>query len=322
MAEEITRVVYWCPVCPCIQSNIKNYLSHVRRVHKFGDMDGKLYPIHVKDAVAKTKLVYDTGLEVSRYRCVACSHVFKSRTSTSHHLRLSPDGCLTCVSVCPEGVKLNETVGQSLLCVQEEAHLCTICGKSYTQRGSLSYHYQTVHAGDERKYTCDVCSATFKIVKNLEIHRRTHQAVRRKYICEICGKDYVTSTGLYMHKEAKHLTPRKYPCPVCHKLIFPKCRLNHHMKIHDVNRPTFTCGQCGQNFSNEYNLSVHERIHTGVKPYKCTVCVAAFAQKSSLNVHMRKHGMEIQQPRPPMEMEDISPQQPTPPIQIKDVSPP
>ena len=35
-----------------------------------------------------------------------------------------------------------------------------------------------------------------------------------------------------------------------------------------------------------------ENIHRGHKPYKCRLCSAAFAQKNSLDVHMKKHAKE------------------------------
>jgi uncharacterized Zn-finger protein len=50
------------------------------------------------------------------------------------------------------------------------------------------------------------------------------------------------------------------------------------------------CDVCLKPFQSYHKLVLHYRIHTGERPYVCTLCGHATAQKSNLGLHMqRKH---------------------------------
>uniref|UniRef100_A0A672Q1K1 Ovo-like zinc finger 1b n=1 Tax=Sinocyclocheilus grahami TaxID=75366 RepID=A0A672Q1K1_SINGR len=51
---------------------------------------------------------------------------------------------------------------------------------------------------------------------------------------------------------------------------------------------TYSCEHCGKGFNDAFDLKRHVRTHTGVRLYKCTMCVKAFAQRCSLESHLKK----------------------------------
>ncbi|KAK7106761.1 hypothetical protein V1264_017981 [Littorina saxatilis] len=298
VSEELGRSLYWCPICYRVYSCHYSLNSHVTHVHNTSGVQGKLYSLQLKDAVAKRKLVHEDGVEVTRYRCLACGCLYSSHLAITAHLRMSSETMgLTCRTKCRDGVKIRGKTGEALFSPPDSAHLCTICGKSVTTARSLVHHYQNVHTVQPKNIACPLCPAMFSDPEYLRTHKRRIHGPRRKfYICDTCGKGYMSMTGLKQHVDMAHQGLVKHPCPVCHKMFYPRF-LKYHLRIHESNRQRYYCTKCEQSFSSSYNLSVHERIHFGIKPYRCTMCDAAFAQKSSLNVHVRKHGMEIQQPR-------------------------
>ena len=67
-------------------------------------------------------------------------------------------------------------------------HLCTDCGKSFTEEALLLIHQTRVH--DKTSYSCDECGADVIGKVSLSNHKRRHKipAVRylRKHKCEKC----------------------------------------------------------------------------------------------------------------------------------------
>ena len=49
------------------------------------------------------------------------------------------------------------------------------------------------------------------------------------------------------------------------------------------------CPDCGQTYRHKYGLKVHRATHTGQLPFKCDICEKAFALKSQLKRHEKRH---------------------------------
>ena len=60
-----------------------------------------------------------------------------------------------------------------------------------------------------------------------------------------------------------------------------------------IGKKPFKCDVCVKAFARSSDLARHKRTHTGEKPFKCDVCDKAFSQSSSLHGHKRIHTGEI-----------------------------
>ena len=107
---------------------------------------------------------------------------------------------------------------------------------------------------------CNICDATFKTQRNLNIHTNSVHKVKNKPInSEETFQD--SQTG-----EKEHL--------VVHKPI--KCNI------------------CNAPFKTQQNLKFHTNsVHEGKKPFKCNICGASFARTAHLNIQGQPLGIDI-----------------------------
>ncbi|CAC5364136.1 KRAB [Mytilus coruscus] len=112
----------------------------------------------------------------------------------------------------------------------------------------------------ERKYRCDVCSASFK--KSC----KPVKSAMSQFLCGQCSNSFCSKSQLLIH-------------------------LKEH-RGEDV----FYCKICNKPFLHEYLLKRHKVVHSDKKPYKCRVCKVEFSWISSLRTHiMTKHKDKIKE---------------------------
>ncbi|XP_070203247.1 gastrula zinc finger protein XlCGF46.1-like [Littorina saxatilis] len=301
----VDRELYWCPACLTALSDLKRYTAHIRHYHSTKGMEGKLYPLPLKDAIAMKKLVYEAGSELTYYQCLKCFQVCESLYPMAAHLRVTQDNAFTCLTLASDGFEAHRQIVKALSSQPGLSSLCNTCGKHFSDYSCLWFHQSTVHKALGKQHLCHICNASFTHVRYLRKHIKTHSPNRKKYLCDTCGSSYLSIGGLEDHLDRIHRS-RRFACQVCGKAFLSRRMLYQHNLSHSRGAD-FTCSQCSRTFVTQYCLKVHQRIHTGEKPYGCEVCEAAFAQKNSLNVHMRKHGIEIQKPRRNLQQEGGSP---------------
>merc|ERR1719394_1017154 len=130
---------------------------------------------------------------------------------------------------------------------------CGDCGKEFSTRGGMRYHWRAVHSG-LRPFECRDCGATFTRKDSYDSHQVMH-ANSKPYICGDCGKTFVSG-----HQKRSH------------------------ERTHTGERP-YQCSTCGRTFAQKHQMITHTRIHTGEKPYQCGKCQQWFKHLSSRRNH-------------------------------------
>ncbi|XP_041952360.1 oocyte zinc finger protein XlCOF8.4-like [Alosa sapidissima] len=80
---------------------------------------------------------------------------------------------------------------------------CTLCGKAFTAKSSLTAHHIT-HTG-EKPHRCSTCGKGFGLVCNLRTHERIHTG-ERPYVCTHCGRSFTQKHVLNRHVCLSHKT--------------------------------------------------------------------------------------------------------------------
>ncbi|XP_073345290.1 uncharacterized protein [Pagrus major] len=166
----------------------------------------------------------------------------------------------------------------------DEPFCCDVCGKRFTDRGSLRRHMR-VHAG-VKPFSCDVCGKRFIQQGHLETHMRVHTG-EKPFCCCHCGKGFTEQGNLNKHMRV-HTGEKPYGCGDCGKRFTHQGGLKRHMRVHTGEKP-FVCDDCGTRYSFKTNLVTHMRVHTGVRPFGCDVCGTRFSLNTNLKKHMRVH---------------------------------
>nr|XP_027225742.1 zinc finger protein 430-like [Penaeus vannamei] len=240
------------------------------------------------------------------FPCPDCEQVFNTFTDLRHHCFVGHMG------------------------IAQEAHVCTLCSKTFSSSSALKVHVETIH-DRKHSYKCEECHETFNKKTNMQNHlRRVHQAAESKRLqCDLCRQEVPVSSELRKHVERVHLkcaparscvpsagspsaTPghevhlsavhnkdTQYPCPACSMVFY---RLNDHgqpQAAHARGKEvrTHVCPTCSKGFCSNSDLRTHINVvHQDVRKHVCDVCDKAFKVASHLTYHKRKHTGETRLP--------------------------
>ena len=133
-----------------------------------------------------------------------------------------------------------------------EAHICDECGRSFTSRGSLAVHQDTVHV-----IKCEDCQEKFDTQAELDKHRVTHLEK-----CFFCEEMFKTSREIENHLEAQH--EKKCTAVGCENKFYTGEALDDHIKEYHH----FPCSKCSFILQSLEDLTEHTQLlHTFICDY-------------------------------------------------------
>ncbi|CAJ0609760.1 unnamed protein product, partial [Cylicocyclus nassatus] len=116
--------------------------------------------------------------DAAGFSCDRCGKVFSYSYYRDKHLKYTRcvdngDRKYPC-PICPRSFEKRDRLRIHILHVHENhrPHLCTVCGKAFSQSSSLNKHLR-VHSG-ERPYKCSFCPKAFTASSILRTHVRQH----------------------------------------------------------------------------------------------------------------------------------------------------
>nr|CAD7407722.1 unnamed protein product [Timema poppensis] len=174
-----------------------------------------------------------------------------------------------------EHLNMSGNLRHSTLCKRSKSHLCKVCGKSYTTKGSLLLH-TNIHKG--QRFNCKKCGMTFTYKSNLRSHLLRHLGFML-FKCETCGKNFNQNSNLTRHKMI-HEEEVLFKCRWCAKSFTQNSYLETHSRF-----KAFKCEECGMNFALKSHLKCHSLKHSKQLLFVCEVCGKSFNQKRYLTMH-------------------------------------
>ena len=252
---------------------------------------GDTHRCHEKKCQDRLQIYNSEG---NQYSCVSCQETFRcKRDFDLHNQRFHSDLTRSVCTLCGSTFAVESARKQHMKLVHCERKVsCTKCNKMFKTKYHLKEHYERSHGGDKTKFLCTVCGKGFTNEGSLRTHELIHTTRPRKFPCNACGKAFMT-VGMLKQHEIRHSSERPFTCSFCGRRFLRKADCLHHERRHtgEVPRP-FKCETCDKAYESRWDLNEHKRSHTGERPYCCTLCPTTYVFGSKLKIHYReKHGL-------------------------------
>ena len=173
---------------------------------------------------------------------------------------------------------------------QRQRFPCTICEKSYSQKGKLNFHVKTSHMpGGDNLIKCLYCEKTFATMVGKARHDAIVHMGRKEYTCDICDKTFGTKVQLTGHLRSVHMDKEdRLKCNQCNSAFSYNKTLKEHLKrCGKAENKEFQCSQCP---ATKRSQSRHEVSQHQDKPNICETCGQEFRYQFTYKRHIdRKH---------------------------------
>lgn len=158
---------------------------------------------------------------------------------------------------------------------------CEFCDFTCKQRRQMAGHRashsnmikKSKPSGKERDHMCSICGKILSTRGSFFVHMKYHND-QRDYSCKMCDKKFYSKRDVAMHVESFH-EKKVFECEICGVKCTWKNALYKHMRKHDETSFKHECSYCGKKFIAANELRVHIWRHTG-QQLNCEICGAGY----------------------------------------------
>ncbi|XP_017853468.1 uncharacterized protein LOC108607282 [Drosophila busckii] len=191
-------------------------------------------------------------------------------------------------------------------------YYCNVCSIQFHTAEEFENHKQLhLGAGNEVKYNCELCTASFREKSNYDEHLRRHNdelflptlALNHSILDStagdgeaVSGTDALSSgCAAGVGDDDESFTPdgpKEYFCEVCHRSFASSGHLNAHRIVHqDERERCYRCDypQCSKSFVSRHSLFDHLKQHYSNEEFKCDICGKSFKSTKNLQNHKQIH---------------------------------
>lgn len=212
--------------------------------------------------------------------CSVCALVFTSSSLLDQH-RFDFEDQMTCCQCKKSFSTLSKLRTHHRKHSKEKPFQCTICGKYYTHRNTLSRH-QLLYCRPLKIKTESEASNLTEMILKAQVVLEDEKILKKRQL-----EDTKASSVEQPESSNKKVKLSKTKCLVCDSEFFDESSLENHREYHLSHR---TCCQCHKVLGNKSKLLTHHRSHTKELPYNCGLCSKRFAELSTLRKHEATHG--------------------------------
>ena len=303
---------FQCQKCSRIFNDWKLLYRHLSREHQ--DMSNR--PRSTLDV--PVPILTKAGV----YNCDFCSSAFTSQLAYYHHFlewhKPLPEH-LIC-SMCEKQSFSNPLDLKRHVLIHHGgySHICLICNKRYTSRGSILTHLRD-HTRTRKEpknrprkkepRTCPECGMVSKSQLLHDRHLLSTHGIQVPQVCQVCQETLPDPKAMVEHKRSQHSNET---CYICAKSFLNVSDLNLHISrmhpeieetVQDQNAAKLKpvkiqaleqtmCEICSKMVSTR-NIQGHMKNHQD-KELTCPKCPRMFRWKSSLTSHLTSaHGDSV-----------------------------
>lgn len=163
----------------------------------------------------------------------------------------------------------------------KDIYECEFCDFKCKQRRQMAGHRashselirKSKPSGKERDHMCSICGKILSTRGSFFVHMKYHNA-QRDYPCSMCDKKFFSKRDVTMHIESLH-QKKVFECEICGVKCTWKNALNKHMRKHNSSSYKHECSYCGKKFMAANELRLHVWRHTG-QQLSCDICGAGY----------------------------------------------
>ena len=299
-----------CKICKIHYPSVSSLINHYSKRHLAEAGDAHHYcPMCPFSSIEK--LEYDkhiTRHETAAYLCQICGQPFAKQVSMKWHVKFKHN-----INTDTDNEQVEETSEEvERLSINLRAEQMEPISMEELQSELLD---REMEAEQEikpfaKRFSCMFCSKSFSTKLVLRYHAwRSHrerlqidQTQKTGDLLPELTPGQKTGTKIWnlskRTKSSNQTSGYQYQCPVCSFSTIYKSTLDRHIKKHGEAK--FECDICGMPFTVIGNLNHHKKVHHAdlmpatiqlPKRHKCSLCVYNTSYKSTLERHLRTHGI-------------------------------